>query len=491
MSGTPLTERVVKSVGKTPAPGKTPGKSDVKNLASVPLPDDGDETEPFASSEDEQPRSQPTSPGPKGTPPPRAAAPRAPVAAARGGSDGGGGSGLFGFFSLTSILVTVVLALVLAPCADPELFTTMSKATAHYGPLCKNVVGLQAKAAELLADAKVQASQQARELHAKLPPNVQELLAKAAEPVQQAHAAALPLITKYAVEAQQRLDPIAEKAKAAWRDASRETLTRAAPLLEQALKAAGLAAPEPAAAATTAAPSPAPANPPPNPPAPKPVPITVLSLSDMNTIVEDSASVRQYLSELWDAAAVQVASKRKAVVWVLACRSEGECGAAEGKFFDAKSFYRIDGGFFSTANSAGSLQNELATYLRGEQLGLVLVGSPSRLHPNAVKVLNDAISEGGHLTQDGVPVVTHRALYVVLADVAGVDVHDEAAVKDKLCADIAAAGDDDDASAAIVRSFRRRIDAVLPAREDAGSGAPAFRVVTEEGDVEQQGEDSS
>ncbi|KAG2430460.1 hypothetical protein HXX76_009983 [Chlamydomonas incerta] len=484
MSGTPLTERVVKSVGKTPAPGKTPGKGDVKNLASVPLPDDGDETEPFASSEDEQPRSQPTSPGPKGTPPPRAAAPRAPAPPARAGS--GGSSSLFGFFSLTSVLVTVALALVLAPCADPELFTTMRKATAHYEPLCKNVVGLQAKAAELLADAKAQASQQARELHAKLPPNVQELLAKAAEPVQQAHAAALPLITKYAAEAQQRLEPIAEKAKAAWRDASRETLTRAAPLLEQALKAAGLAAPEPAAAAPTpaAAPSPAPASPPP-PPAPKPIPITVLGLSEMNTIVEDSADVRQYLSELWDAAAVQVATKRKAVVWVIACRSEGECGAAEGKFFDAKSFYRIDGGFYSTPDSAGALQSELATYLRGEPSGLVLVGSPRRLHPNAVKVLNDAISEGGHLTQDGVPVVTHRALYVVLADVAGVDVHNEVAVKDKLCADIAAAGDADDASAAIVRSFRRRLDAVLPAREDE-AGAPAFSIVMDEGNAEQQ-----
>lgn len=371
MSGTPLTERVVKSVGKTPAPGKTPGKGDVKNLASMPLPgalgealiaplpmesldssfailprpccaktrfrqqeccigrtaritlphvalrintDDGDETEPFASSEDEQPRSQPTSPGPKLTPPPRAAAPRAPAPQARGASSS---SGMFGFFSLTSILVTMVLALVLAPCADPELFTTMRKATAHYEPLCRNVVGLQAKAAELLADAKWQASQQARDLHAKLPPNVQELLAKAAEPVQQAHAAALPLFNKYAAEAQQRLDPIAEKAKAAWRDASRETLTRAAPLLEQALKAAGLTAPQPAAPAPAAAASPAPATPPP-PPAPKPVPITVLGLSEMNGIVEDSASVRQYLSELWDAAAVQVASKRKAVVWVLA-----------------------------------------------------------------------------------------------------------------------------------------------------------------------------
>eukprot|EP00198_Chlamydomonas_reinhardtii_P013481 XP_001702818.1 predicted protein [Chlamydomonas reinhardtii] len=377
----------------------------------------------------------------------------------------------------------MVLALVLAPCADPELFTTMRKATAHYEPLCRNVVGLQAKAAELLADAKWQASQQARDLHAKLPPNVQELLAKAAEPVQQAHAAALPLFNKYAAEAQQRLDPIAEKAKAAWRDASRETLTRAAPLLEQALKAAGLTAPQPAAPAPAAAASPAPATPPP-PPAPKPVPITVLGLSEMNGIVEDSASVRQYLSELWDAAAVQVASKRKAVVWVLACRSEGECGAAEAKFFDAKSFYRIDGGFYSTPGSAGSLQSELTTYLRGEQAGLVLVGSPSRLHPNAVKVLNDAVSEGGHLTQDGVPVVTHRALYVVLADVPGVDVHDEAAVKDKLCADIAAAGDGDDASAAIVRSFRRRLDAVLPAREEQG-GAPAFRVVTEEGNAEE------
>lgn len=64
---------------------------------------------------------------------------------------------------------------------------------------------------------------------------------------------------------------------------------------------------------------------------------------------------------------------------------------------------------------------------------------PALPHHASVQVLNDAVSEGGHLTQDGVPVVTHRALYVVLADVPGVDVHDEAAVKDKLCADIAAA----------------------------------------------------
>lgn len=45
-------------------------------------------------------------------------------------------------------------------------------------------------------------------------------------------------------------------------------------------------------------------------------------------------------------------------------------------------------------------------------------------------------------------------------------------------------GDGDDASAAIVRSFRRRLDAVLPAREEQG-GAPAFRVVTEEGNAEE------
>ncbi len=52
-------------------------------------------------------------------------------------------------------------------------------------------------------------------------------------------------------------------------------------------------------------------------------------------------------------------------------------------------------------------------------------------------------------------------------------------------------GDADDASAAIVRSFRRRIDAVLPAREDAGSDTPTFSVVTDEAGAEEQGEEAS
>ncbi|KAG2483998.1 hypothetical protein HYH03_017165 [Edaphochlamys debaryana] len=468
--GTPLTERVVKSVGagatpmmnaRTPAAtAQTPAARAVKDIASVPLPDDGGETEPFASS-DSDASPGPTSPGPRSPIRPPPAAPRAPAARS--------GGGLFGAFTFSGVILAVLVGVLVGPCFDPELLAHGSKA---WAPICRAMTDVHTRTTDAAGQLHTQASAKAAELHSKLPPNVQELLLKAWTPVKQAHEQALPVLAKAASQARDfaaphldKAQPHISRARQLWREAAVKAVQHLAPHVEKALTAAGVplgSSPIPTTATTTTS-APAPAAP---PPAIKPIKISAVTRDAFLDIVDTTPRVQQHAAELWEAAGVQVASKRKPAVWVMACRSDAECGGANSAFFAAASeFYRVEGASLSTPSSGGTLQSELVTFLKSCPTGLVIIGQPQRLHPNSVAVLNSAFSEGGHLQHHGTPISSHRALYVVLVHAPGVNVNDEAAVKDWLVSTITAADPDmGEQAAAIARSFRRRLDAVLPLR---------------------------
>ncbi|PNH00440.1 hypothetical protein TSOC_013737 [Tetrabaena socialis] len=441
--GSPLTERIIKTVGRggpgsspsparssggTPAPSgppKTPAPAtDVKKIASVPLPDD-EESEPYASSDSDA--QLPLSPGQQPAP---------PTTSGSSSSGSGGSQGLW-LFAMLSVVATLLIGVLLVPCADAGLYSAVR--TPNYEHLCKELVRAHGRTADAAWHLYAQAAERAAELHSKLPPPAQQLLARARCAVEDAHAAALPLLSKPLAEAQQRLLPVQERALRVWRQATREAFTRLAPLLEAALAHAA---------------------------APSPIPIACISQADFLGLLDQSPAVQQHGQELWHAAARQVASKRKAPVWVITCGSEAEHLAVVGGLFSAaSSFFRIEGAAYSLPDHAGTLQAELVGYLKTDPAGLVLVAQPDRLHPNSVAVLNAAMSEGGHLQMHGVPVATERALYVVLLEGVSSGAEGEAAVKDQLTRAMTEADPDaGDDAAAIARSFRRRLDAVLPAR---------------------------
>ncbi|KXZ44026.1 hypothetical protein GPECTOR_75g750 [Gonium pectorale] len=457
MGGTPLQERVVKTVGRTPTTAQTPGPAPsfyaaatpgpaptpsakaVKQIASVPLPDDtvsGGETEPFASSDDEQ--AGPASPGAVPPPVQRASARTAAPRAAKRGS-----RALFGVLTLTSIFATLVVALVLTPCAVPELYAVRNPAV--YTPVCKGLNTVYGRAAEAAWRVRSEAAHRASALYSELPPAGRELLEKSWEPLQQAHAAALVLLDKAAVQLEERVAPLRPRAS----ELVRELYAHVGPTLDSALTYI-LQASRIGSTASPVASAP--------PVAMAAARIEAINQTDFVSLLDPE---QQHLAQdLWAAGERQIATKRKAVAWLLVCTSSQDCRRAEGRLFGgATSVVHIDGGAYSEEDSAGTLQLELGNFLKQSPGGLVMVTQLARLHPKSVSVLNAALSESGHLQMDGVPVATERALYVFVADFTGQGVVDEQAVKQWLTDVLASKGDD--AVAAIARSFRRRLDAVF------------------------------
>ncbi|GFR40017.1 hypothetical protein Agub_g552 [Astrephomene gubernaculifera] len=440
VSGTPFQERVIKTVGKAAAQtpvarspaAPTPSAKDVMQMAEMPLPEDSAADEPFASSEDEP--LVPASPA--------ADLPAAPYEQATQRRAARGGGRLFWSLFFTSILATLAVGLFLAPCGDPELFAMVPSKT--YGPLCQNLVTKRGQASDVASSVFARAMEKATAVSDRLPAPTLELLGKVWEPVQQAHAAALPFLDTTSAQIGQRLTPILVPVKTIWQRCTRGLYSLLGPFLHgvMAHKDEGSSVPSGVAMA----------------------PISCMEQSEFLAILDQSPQQQQYAQDLWEFAGVQVAEKQKAAAWVLTCRNEAECGAAKGALFGASSgFLHIEGPAFSEASSAGQLQLELVDFLRSNPRGLVLVTKPERLHPNSVVVLNNALSESGHLQMDGQPVATAEALYVVLVEhvVQGADAEEE--VKDRLVKAISEVDPNADPNmvAAVVRSFRRRLDAVL------------------------------
>ncbi|GLC77618.1 hypothetical protein PLESTF_001963900 [Pleodorina starrii] len=457
MGGTPFQERVVKTIGKslasTPAiftplaapaatatttakaAAATPSAKEVNRIARVPLPGDAgsDETGRFVSSEDE--------PAGPASPPGEPDAPEhyapAEVCPARKGVN------LLAVFVVSSIFFTLAIALLLSPCLNQEQYAAMNSRS--YERVCKGLVRIRGDAADRAEHLRALTVNRAALLHRGLPPAAADALDQVWATVKHAHVAAWTAASPLAAQAKEHVAPLWDRAQPALQRTYMGVLTRAAPVLESLVERLMSATARPPAAPTL---------------------ITCLAFDGFLALLDQTSVPPEYLRELWDKAARDVAIKQKATVWLLTCGHDTDCATAErGLLAEAASYIELDGAFYGAADSAGKLQRELVRFLRAYPDGLVLVTQPEALHPNSLAVLANAASEGGHLQMDGRPVATKRALFLFLVQhpaAAGPD--GEAAVKRWLTESISARGSDAEHTSAVTLSFRRRVDAVLPVR---------------------------
>lgn len=355
VGATPMSERVVKTIGRTPnvhsdspkPPVQTPMA--VRQVADMPLPDDGGETEPFQSSDDDA--APDTAPAAAGTAGPRRSA--------RSNSPGP----LLISFTALSVLATLLLALLLAPCGDPHLFGHAPQQL--YAPLCREVVQLRGRVEDTFLRISTAGKDQLSRAHGHLPPQAQQLLRSASDPILAAHASALPLLRSYSSQAQQRLSPALLKAKDAWQDLTHKAVPKLFPVL------------------TTIAHRIHPTPSSPSIPAGSPSPKLGLPLDALLAIVAtDVPRAADYARETYAAAATQIAEKRKAPAWVVTCRSGPECTRAFGTAMaEAECVKNVDGPSLGDADSAGELQAELVAFLRSCPSGLVVLQGLERMHP--------------------------------------------------------------------------------------------------------------
>ncbi|GLI64184.1 hypothetical protein VaNZ11_007376 [Volvox africanus] len=447
--GTPLQERLVKTIGKavrTPVhqpppmvasrPISSPSAMEVLQSAAVPLPDDPASSEPFASSEDEP--AGPASP-PKDLADDMPALPEARLPERRGSGR------LLGAFTISSICVTALIAFFLLPCSDPELYGNMESQT--YERICKSLVVINNNAADraqhLGALFMKRVDTLRRDFPLRSPPL--DAMGLTWEVVQRAHIVAWEVVHPLVDKVKQRAESLWDRAKPNFQWAYRGLIMRAAPFMGQILERV---IPRNDAAPTQ---------------------ITPLALNDLLAILDPDHVGREDLQELWHKATSDRVAKQKAAVWLLTCNAEDDCTAAADVLSTAAvSILRLDGANFANPGAAGQVQLELTTFLTHSPDGVVLVTHPEKLHPNSLAVFSHAASESGHLQMNGQEVTTKRALFLLLAqyeaDVKGVSANAEAAAKDWLMRSISALGADAERTSAIVLSFRRRVDAALPLR---------------------------
>ncbi len=357
-----MSERVVKTIGRTPnvhsnspkPPVQTPMA--VRQVADMPLPDDGGETEPFQSSDDDA--APDTAPAAAGTAGPRRSA--------RSNSPGT----LLISFTALSVLATLLLALLLAPCSDPHLFGQAPQQL--YAPLCREVVQLRGRAEDTFLRISTAAKDQLSRAHGHLPPQAQQLLRSASDPILAAHASALPLLRSYSTQAHQRLSPALSKAKDAWQDLTHKAVPKLLPVLTTI---ANRIHPTPSSSPTTSTPAAAAAN---STPPKLGLPLDAL----LAMVATDVPRAADYAREVYAAAATQIAEKRKAPAWVVTCRSGPECTRAFGTAMaEAECVKNVDGASLGEADSAGELQAELVAFLRSCPSGLVVLQGLERMHP--------------------------------------------------------------------------------------------------------------
>lgn len=378
--GTPLTERIVKTVGMSIARANpaltaskaaeigtiTPSAKDVQNVAGIPLPHESGSPEPYASSEEEP--VVPMSP------------PKQQAHSTTAGSNAShGATSLLFIMPFTSLFITALIALLLSPCLDSKLYAVMDSQA--YERVCKNLVVTQHNVADGI-----------ERFYLNLPPPALNALNRTWGILKVAHVAAYSAASPLVSKAKQHLIPVYTSVMSAVVPKYRDVVINAAPYMRQSLEhVVGVRA----RAATTASPA--------------------ITVTDFMAVLDEAAAMPALVLELWNQALQNVASKQKAVVWLLACRLDNDCSmASDALKTAATASATVDGSTFGGLDSAGKLQRQLVSFVRAYPEGVVLVRRPERLHPNSLSVFVMATSEGGHLQMDGEPVMTRRAQFIFL-----------------------------------------------------------------------------
>lgn len=183
------------------------------------------------------------------------------------------------------------------------------------------------------------------------------------------------------------------------------------------------------------------------------------------------ASTMSFLEDIW--ARRKIASPNKANVVMFACTSMDACRLTEDELAAVappSSVLKLH--ILHSVESSvekGEIQSRLASFLTEHPTGVVLIPHIERWSPLLISVLNNAIGEGGSLIENGEPVATTEATYLITVEVPKSLVENQdtpphltSAVKQYLMKKIV--GDDittaDEMVQAISNSFRRRIDVV-------------------------------
>lgn len=150
----------------------------------------------------------------------------------------------------------------------------------------------------------------------------------------------------------------------------------------------------------------------------------------------------------------------------------------------------VAGGEFSEPGSAGTLQTQLATFLKHNSHGVVVISGLETMSLDALSVLNNAMSEGGSLQLNGKAVPSHSAFYVALfgahegvaaavrRQVDAIESGAKAVLQQRVTAALSAGAHD---APGVALALRRRFDFVLPATAavDAAIAAAASAATQE------------
>lgn len=194
------------------------------------------------------------------------------------------------------------------------------------------------------------------------------------------------------------------------------------------------------------------------------VPFEPLNRAVLGTLVTynaDLGSVVTHLEDVWSGQHISSDDKSNAVVF--ACRDSQDCTEVEADISavaDAKSVLKV---LVDEGTSRGEVQAQIATFLSETPNGVVVVPRVERWSPVLLSVLNNCMGEGGSLMQDGVPVPTTSATWLLTARV---DITPEMtsnsvtlslAVKRAL---MDGRDETDETVQAVLMAFRRRLDVV-------------------------------
>ncbi|KAL4423663.1 hypothetical protein ABPG75_000964 [Micractinium tetrahymenae] len=166
----------------------------------------------------------------------------------------------------------------------------------------------------------------------------------------------------------------------------------------------------------------------------------------------------------------------KPAVALFACAAEAGCHSAVRELDQAaadseRCVLHLDGRHLG--DDKGALQGQLADFLRATPTGLVLLRRIDQMSPDLLPVLINALSEHGAFQQDGRPVATKEATFLLTSlmpstvfDLMADEIRFKQEAKTQMVVDFALRSADKEAAKAQAAALRRRIDLVIPVGVD-------------------------
>jgi len=417
------TVKVPLSTLKSPRPAPSEGpkspstvshsQREVQQLSSVPLPlEEDNQQDPSAAfvSSDDEPSF-------------------APVSGLDSRKVQRGGSGAWVLPS-AAILVIVSVAAAAVLCSSPPLIHGLPQhVTDAVAPSC-------AKGMEIWALTKQHLQRLDSTIDSHLPPNIVQQKAQTLQLLSSYLSQAQDAARQQLVQIKAQVDAMLNKTAA-----TTNTATPAEPVQEQ---------PKAAAAATSFQ--------------------NIISKEQFRSIISPDEAWAEHVDDFWHAAAPLALHKQKPAAVLLACSAAEGCDAAVQSLLASAGNCGelVPGSSYAASNpdAAGQLQQTLLGVItRCPGQAVLAVSNAELFSIGSVAVLNNALSEAGHLQQDGSAVSTAGTLFVfpVLSSVAADDASFDSRVKDQLLSALEQATEQgEEQGTAVLRAFRRRVDFVAP-----------------------------